>query len=60
MAFDCFYPFTNLDSFQTAEVLLLGERLVFLSQYPEIYDITGVLKLDCEGCIHPRFIVDLP
>ena len=47
-------------SLQTATMLSLEKRLVFLSQYPEIPGITGALKLDCEGCVHPRCIANFP
>ena len=55
-----FYSFTDLHSIQTAAVLSLEKRLVFLSQYSEISGVIGMLKLDCEGCVYPWCIVDFP
>ena len=57
MACDCFIPSPTLILPKLLQCFRLESVLVFLSQYPEISDITGAPKLDCEGCIHPRCCV---
>ena len=45
-------------SLQTVAVISLDKRLVFLSRHPQLSSSTGVPKLDFEGCVYPRCIVD--
>ena len=57
---DCFIPSPTLILPKLLQCYHLESVLSFFRNTTEIYDIAGALKLDCEGCIHPQFIVDFP